>query len=182
MRLRPTRLGGVFVVELEPIEDERGFFARSYSTRAFEESGLVAVTAQTNVAFNHRAGTVRGLHFQRPPHAEAKLVRCTRGSVYDVAVDLREGSPTYLEHVGVELDAAGRRALYVPPGCAHGYLTLVDDTELTYQVSADYAPAAEGGVRWDDPRLAIAWPLPVTVCSAKDAAWPLIDEVGAPAL
>lgn len=182
MRLRRTSIAGVYVVELAPIEDERGFFARSYCTRTFEEAGLEAVTAQANIAFNRRAGTVRGLHYQVPPHGEAKLVRCTRGRVFDVAVDLRGGSPTYLQHVGLELDPEARRALYVPAGCAHGYVTMSDDSEVTYQVSAYYAPGAEGGLRWDDPRLAIPWPTPVAVSSDKDAAWPLIDEVGAPAL
>ena len=182
MILHPTALAGVTVVELQPFRDERGLFARTFCAREFQAAGLDAVVAQANVAFNHRRGTLRGMHYQRPPAAEAKLVRCTRGRVYDVAVDLRAGSPTYLDHVGVELEPDGRAALYVPAGCAHGYLTLEDDTEVMYQVSEFYAPGAEGGLRWDDPRLAIAWPTEVLVISDKDRSWPLIEREPAPEL
>jgi dTDP-4-dehydrorhamnose 3,5-epimerase len=132
--------------------------------------------AQANVSFNHRAGTVRGMHWQQPPHAEPKLVRCTRGAVLDVVVDMREHSPTRLQHVAVQLSEHNRRALYVPPYFAHGYQTLVDGSEVVYQVGGEYVPGAERGLRHDDPALGIDWPLPVSVISAKDRAWPLLDE------
>ena len=176
MKIIETGVVGVHVVDVQEHADERGSFARTFDARLFEQAGLRSVVVQANLSTNRHAGTLRGMHFQRPPHAEAKLVRCTRGAVYDVAVDLRPASPTFLAHVGVTLDAAGKRALYVPEGCAHGYLTLTDDAEVVYQVSAAYAPAHEGGVRWDDPVLAIAWPRPVVVVSPKDAAWPSIDR------
>lgn len=176
MNITETAVVGAYLVDVQEHADERGSFARTFDARLFELAGLRSVVVQANLSTNRRAGTLRGMHFQRPPHAEAKLVRCTRGAVYDVAVDLRPSSPTFLAHVGVTLDAAGKRALYVPEGCAHGYLTLTADAEVAYQVSAAYAPEAEGGVRWDDPALAIAWPRPVEVVSPKDAAWPTIDR------
>ena len=172
----PTAIDGVVIVELEPRGDDRGFFARSFCTRTFEDEGLTPVTAQTNVSFNRVAGTLRGFHYQHAPAAEAKLVRCTRGRVFDVALDVRTDSPTYLQHVATFLDAEERRALYLPEGFAHGFLTLEDDTELTYQVSAEYAPHAEDGVRWDDPAISIPWPIEVRVISDKDAAWPLLGH------
>ena len=172
-----TDIDGVVVVQPELHTDERGFFARTFCAREFEAAGLRPVVAQTNVSFNERAGTLRGLHFQRPPAAESKLVRCTRGRVYDVAVDLRPASPTYLRYVGVVLDADERNALYVPEGCAHGYLTLEDGCEVAYQVSEFYTPGVEGGLSWNDPALAIAWPAEVQVISSKDASWPPL-EVG----
>jgi dTDP-4-dehydrorhamnose 3,5-epimerase len=172
VRLTPTELPGVVLVDIEPRADERGFFARTFCAREFEEAGLDPVVAQANVARSHRAGTMRGLHYQRPPAAEAKLLRCTRGRIYDVAVDLRPSSASYLRHVGVVLDAAEHRAIYVPKGFAHGYLTLTDDAEVSYQVSAPYTPGAESGLRWNDPTLAIAWPHPIAVISEKDASWP----------
>lgn len=175
MILVPTTVEGVVVVEPQPHADERGLFARTFCAREFEEAGLSPVVAQANLSFNHRAGTLRGLHFQRPPAQEAKLVRCTRGRVFDVAVDLRPRSPTFLRHVGVELDAETRNALYVPEGCAHGYLTLEDACEIVYQVSEFYTPGVEGGLRWDDPALGIEWPAPIHVISEKDASWPLLD-------
>lgn len=176
-----TKLGGAFVIDPEFREDERGFFARTFCQHEFAAHGLKVDVAQANLSFNHRAGTLRGLHFQRPPAAETKLVRCTRGAIVDVIVDLRPGSPTYLQHVAVELSEDNRRALYVPELFAHGYQTLTDGAEVTYQVGEFYTPGAEGGLRYDDPRLGIAWPLPVTVISDKDAAWPLLttEEVGA---
>ena len=175
MIFRETALKGAFVIEVETHADERGFFARTFCQHEFEAHGLKPAVAQCNLSFNHHAGTVRGLHFQRPPAAESKLVRATRGAVLDVIVDLREDSPTYLHHVAVELSADNRRALYVPELFAHGYQTLTDDAEVCYQVSEFYTPGCEGGLRHDDPRLGITWPLPVTVISAKDAAWPLLD-------
>ena len=176
MKLHETTIAGVMLVELDRHGDERGFFARTFCAREFEAAGLRPTVAQANLAFNRQAGTLRGLHFQRPPAAEAKLIRCTRGRVFDVAVDIRPESPTYLAHVGVVLDPEERRALYVPEGCAHGYLTLADDCEVSYLVSEFYTPEAEGGLRWDDPRLAIDWPARVRVVSEKDAGWPLLRE------
>jgi dTDP-4-dehydrorhamnose 3,5-epimerase len=175
-----TAIEGVVVVRAEPLADDRGMFARTFCAREFSAAGLDPTVAQANVSFNRLAGTLRGLHYQRPPAAEVKLVRCTRGRVFDVAVDLRPGSPTYLRHVGIVLDAESHVALYVPEGCAHGYLTLADASEVAYMVSEFYAPGAEGGLRWDDPALGIAWPAPVRVISPKDAAWPYLGEGGGP--
>ena len=174
----PTDIEGVVVVGPELHADARGFFARTFCAREFEAAGLRPLVAQANVSFNHRIGTLRGLHFQRPPAAEAKLVRCTRGRVFDVAVDLRPGSSSYLRHVGVVLDAEERNALYVPEGCAHGYLTLEDACEVAYQVSEFYTPGVERGLHWDDPALGIAWPGEVRVISEKDAAWPYLEARG----
>jgi dTDP-4-dehydrorhamnose 3,5-epimerase len=171
-----TKLPGAFIVDLEPRGDDRGFFARAFCQREFEAHGLKPLIAQANISFNYRKGTVRGLHFQVPPYAETKFVRCSRGAILDVIVDLRPDSPTYLQHIGVELTAENRRGLYVPERFAHGYQVLDDNTETTYQVGEFYAPAAEGGLRYDDPRLAIAWPLPVTDISDKDRRWPLLSE------
>jgi dTDP-4-dehydrorhamnose 3,5-epimerase len=179
MIFRETRLKGAFVVELEPRGDERGFFARAFCRKEFEAHGLEPTIAQANISFNYRRGTVRGLHFQFPPAAETKFVRCSRGAIVDVIVDLRPESPTYLQHVAVELTAANRRGLYVPQRFAHGYQVLEDDTETTYQVGEFYTPAAEGGLRYSDPRLAIEWPLPVTDMSPKDREWRLLDDAEA---
>ena len=173
MIFTPTELEGAYVIDLDPREDERGFFARAWSRDLFAERGLSTEVVQCNVSFNHRAGTLRGMHFQAEPHAEVKLVRCTRGAIYDVIVDLRASSPTRTRWIGVELTAENRRMLYVPEGFAHGYQTLVDDTETFYQVSAYYAPQAEGGVRWDDPAFGIEWPDPdEPLMSDKDRSWP----------
>ena len=177
MRFTETRLQGAYVVDIEPRPDDRGFFSRTYCSREFLEHGLTAKVAQCNLSYNHSAGTLRGMHMQVPPASEAKLVRCTRGAIFDAIVDMREGSPTHLEHIGVELSADNRRALFVPEGFAHGYLTLTDDAEVEYQVSEFYTPNTEHGFRHDDPRLGIAWPRPVTLVSDKDRDWPLIDEL-----
>lgn len=171
-----TGLQGAFIVDLEPRGDDRGFFARSFCQREFEAHGLKTVIAQANISFNFRKGTVRGLHFQFPPAAETKFVRCSRGAIVDVIVDLRPESPTYLQHVAVELTAENRRGLFVPERFAHGYQVLEDGTETTYQVGEFYTPAAESGLRFSDPRLGIVWPLPVTDMSPKDQAWPLLEE------
>jgi dTDP-4-dehydrorhamnose 3,5-epimerase len=169
----PTKLPGATVVELEPRDDERGFFARFFCRREFAEQGLELEVAQANLAFNRRRGTLRGLHYQAPPHDEAKLVRCVRGALYDVVVDLRPGSLTYRQWLAVELTGENRRLLYVPPGLAHGYQTLTDETEAMYLHSAVHAPEAERGVRWDDPVFGIEWPeTDQRVLSAKDRAWP----------
>jgi dTDP-4-dehydrorhamnose 3,5-epimerase len=171
-----TRLKGAFVLDLERREDERGFFARAFCQHEFADHGLEPVIAQGNIAFNVKRGTLRGMHFQYPPAAETKLVRCTRGAIHDVIVDLRPESDTYLEHVAVELSEANQRSLYVPERFAHGYQVLEDETETSYQVGEFYAPEHEGGLMYDDPRLAIEWPLEVTEISPKDAAWPSFDE------
>jgi dTDP-4-dehydrorhamnose 3,5-epimerase len=177
MIFTPTSLAGAFIVDIEPRHDERGFFARAFCARDFERRGLNALAAQGNISFNYRKGTTRGLHFQSPPAAEAKLVRCTRGAVFDVIVDLRPESATYLQHIAVELTADNRRGVYVPERFAHGYQALEDDTETTYQMGAFYTPAAQGGLRFSDPRLAIRWPLAPTDVSDKDSSWPLLDDV-----
>lgn len=167
-----TRIRGAVVVDLERHGDERGFFARAWCAQEFGEHALSTRLAQSNIAFNERAGTLRGLHFQRAPHQEAKLVRCSRGVIYDVVVDLRRESPTHAQWVGVELTADNRCAMYVPEGCAHGYQTLTDATEVLYHVSEFYAPESEDGVRWDDPAFAIEWPAAERrILSAKDSSW-----------
>ena len=168
MRFTETTLPGAFVVDVERHEDERGFFARSWCTQEFRDRGLNPCVVQCNVSWNRIKATLRGMHYQATPHAEVKLVRCTRGSVYDVIVDLRERSPTYLGHVGVELSADSHRALYIPDGFAHGFMTLEDDTEVFYQMSALYEPSAAKGVRWNDPAFGIDWPLPVSMISSRD--------------
>ena len=170
-----TKLPGAVLVELEPARDERGFFARSYCEREFGDRGLSTHYPQCNVSFNRVRGTLRGMHYQVGPHAEVKLVRCTSGSVFDVIVDLRAGSPTRLKWVGLELSARTRSALYIPEGFAHGFMTLEDDTEVFYQMGASYAPAATRGLRWNDPALGIDWPSDPVVISERDAAYPDLD-------
>jgi dTDP-4-dehydrorhamnose 3,5-epimerase len=172
-----TKLAGAYVIDLERREDNRGFFARAFCQNEFAEHGLNPVIAQANVAFNAKRGTLRGMHFQFPPAAETKLVRCTRGAIVDIIVDLRPESPTYLEHVGVELSADNGRALYVPERFAHGYQALEDSTETSYQVGEFYTPGVEGGLLYDDPRLGLEWPLPVTEMSEKDRGWAPLAEI-----
>ncbi len=164
------------VVEIEAIEDERGFFARAWCRREFEEQGLRTSFVQENIGFNTRRGTLRGLHFQAPPHVEVKLVRCVRGAVWDVALDLRSDSPTFGRWFGTDLGADDRKMLHVPEGCAHGYLTLTDDAEIRYLTSQFYAPDAAGGVRYDDPAFAIEWPGEVRLVSGQDRGWPLWSD------
>jgi len=176
MKFVATPLAGAFVVELEELADERGFFARSFCREEFERHGLVAAVAQCNVSYNARRGTLRGLHYQGEPHPEAKLVRCTRGAVWDVAVDLRPGSPTRYRWFALELTADNRRALYVPAGFAHGFQSLTDASELLYQMSECYRADLARGVRWDDPRLAIAWPVAPAIVSERDRALPLVGD------
>jgi dTDP-4-dehydrorhamnose 3,5-epimerase len=172
MRFTETALAGAFVIEFECHRDERGYFARSWCQREFAQHGLDTALVQCNVSHNTRAGTLRGMHFQVAPHAEVKLVRCTRGALFDVIVDLRPASPTFKQHVGYELTEANGTALYVPKGFAHGYLTLHDETDVLYQVTEFFAPDAAGGVRWNDPAFGIAWPAEVRVISARDATYP----------
>jgi dTDP-4-dehydrorhamnose 3,5-epimerase len=172
MIFHATPLAGAYWIEAERIEDERGFFARTWDFAQFAGLGLDTDLAQTNLSFNRRAGTLRGMHFQLPPHSESKLVRCVQGRLYDVIVDLRPQSPTFLRWFGVELSADNLVSLFVPKGFAHGFQTLADDTMVYYQMSDAYAPAAAGGLRWDDPALAIDWPLPVSVIAARDAGYP----------
>lgn len=172
-----TALPGAYVLDLERREDSRGYFARSFCRHELEEHGLQPVIAQGNVAYNRIAGTLRGMHFQYPPKAETKIVRCTRGAIVDIIVDLRPESATYLQSVAVELNEENGRALYVPERFAHGYQTLVDGTETSYQVGEFYAPEQEGGLAYDDPRLGLVWPLPVAAISEKDAQWQLLDTV-----
>jgi dTDP-4-dehydrorhamnose 3,5-epimerase len=172
-----TNLSGAFILELERRGDSRGFFARTFCAEEFAEHGLKPTIAQANLAYNDKRGTLRGMHFQYPPAAETKLVRCTRGAILDIIVDLRPESDTYLQHVSVELSADNHRALYVPERFAHGYQVLEDATETSYQVGEFYTPSVEGGLRHDDPRLDLTWPLPVEEMSEKDAAWPMLDDV-----
>ena len=176
MLFTETKLAGAYVIDLERREDERGFFARAFCQREFADRSLNTRISQSNVAFNRDAGTLRGMHFQFPPAAETKLVRCTRGAIVDMIVDVRPESPTYLQHVAVELTAENGRALYVPERFAHGYQVLADETETSYQVGEFYAPELEGGLRYDDPRLGLEWPLPVVEMSEKDGGWLLLDE------
>ena len=177
MIFRETRLRGAFVLELERREDERGFFARAFCQNEFRAHGLKPVVAQGNIASNIRKGTLRGMHFQYPPAAESKLVRCTRGAIYDIIVDLRPESPTYLQHFGVELNEDNQLALYVPERFAHGYQTLCDKTDTSYLVGEFYAPDTEGGLLHDDPDLGLRWPLPVSVISEKDRTFPLYRDI-----
>ena len=158
MNFTETKIAGVFIVEPEGFKDHRGFFAPAFSSREFEEHGMAAQFVETNISYSLRRGTIRGMHYQAAPHGQAKLVRCTRGSVYDVAVDIRPDSPTYGQWVGVELTAENRRMIYIPGDCAHGFQTLEDDSEVFYMVSSPYAPGAARGFRWDDPAFRIEWP------------------------
>lgn len=170
-----TELAGAFTIDLEEKPDERGFFARAFCRHEFEAHGLDPDVAQCNLSYNERAGTLRGMHYQVAPATETKLVRCTSGAILDVIIDMRPGSPTYLDHVAVELTAANRRALYVPDLFAHGYQALTDGAEVVYQVGEFYTPGSERGLRHDDPAFAIDWPLPVSVISDKDASWPRFE-------
>lgn len=171
-----TKLKGAFIIDIERREDSRGFFARAFCQHEFEDHGLKPLIAQSNLAFNHKKGTLRGMHFQFPPSAETKLVRATRGAILDIIVDLRPESPTYLQHIAVELNEDNSRALYVPERFAHGYQVLRDKTETSYQVGEFYTPGCEGGLMYNDPRLGLQWPLPVAVISEKDQAWKLLDQ------
>ena len=172
MKFTETKLRGAFIITPDLIKDERGFFARTFCRREFEEHGLNSNLVQCNISFNAAMGTLRGMHYQAAPHEEAKLVRCTRGAIYDVIIDLREGSPTVREWFGIELTPDSGLMLYAPEGFAHGYQSLQDDTEMYYMTSAPYAPAAARGVLYDDPAFGVRWPLPVSVISEADRDWP----------
>jgi dTDP-4-dehydrorhamnose 3,5-epimerase len=167
-----TVLAGAYLIELSKLQDERGFFARAWCAREFEQRQLRTSMVQANIGFSSRRGTLRGLHYQIAPHAEAKLVRCPRGAVYDVVVDLRPESPTHRQWLGMELSETNHRMLYVPEGFAHGYQTLIDDAELFYQTSQFFAAESARGVRYDDPSFKIQWPLEVQMISEKDRNWP----------
>jgi dTDP-4-dehydrorhamnose 3,5-epimerase len=172
-----TQLQGAFIIDVNRLGDSRGFFARTFCRRQFEEHGLQPVIAQTNVAFSRTRGILRGLHFQYPPAAEAKLVRCTRGAILDVVVDLRPESSTYLRHIAVELSVDNHRALYAPERFAHGYQVLEDATEIVYQTSEFYAPESAAGLRYNDPLLDLTWPLPPSQISDQDSVWKLLQEI-----
>jgi dTDP-4-dehydrorhamnose 3,5-epimerase len=171
MEFIATRLSGVFEIRIEPHCDERGFFARTWCEQEFAAHRLNPKLVQCNISFNARKGTLRGMHFQASPHAEAKLVRCTRGSIYDVVLDLRPESPTRKQWVGITLTAQNRNMAYIPEGCAHGFITLEDETEVFYQMSEFHYPESARGVRWDDPAFGIAWPTQVEVISQRDASY-----------
>jgi dTDP-4-dehydrorhamnose 3,5-epimerase len=171
-----TELKGAFLIDLEAKEDDRGFFARCFCAKEFAAHGLKSTVVQCNISFNFKQGTLRGMHYQTLPAAEVKLVRCTQGMLLDVIIDLRPGSPTYLSHLSVELNAQKRRALYVPEFFAHGFQTLTDNTEVFYQMREFYSPGCARGLRHDDPALGIKWILPVSVISEQDATWPLIEH------
>jgi dTDP-4-dehydrorhamnose 3,5-epimerase len=170
--LEETEVAGVFVIAPEPIIDERGMFARVFCRDELRARKLCSEYAQCSVSYNHRTGTLRGLHFQEAPHAEVKIVRCTRGAILDVVLDLRRGSPTYLRSIARELTAANHLMLYIPEGCAHGFQTLVDESEVFYQISTPYVPESARGVRWDDPAFGIAWPAANRTISKRDASYP----------
>jgi dTDP-4-dehydrorhamnose 3,5-epimerase len=169
-------LPGVYLVDIAPIPDERGFFARSFSAEEFAAKGMHAEFGQSSISFNARAGTLRGMHYQVSPHEEHKLVRCTSGTIFDVVVDIRRQSADYCRWFGTELSAENRRALFVPPGFAHGFITLSDQTEVLYMIGGDYSPAHGRGVRWNDPALGIDWPLMPSVIAARDDAYPLLGS------
>jgi dTDP-4-dehydrorhamnose 3,5-epimerase len=180
MKFRPLGIGGAFEIELSPHVDERGYFARTYDRTAFAEHGLATEWVQDNESSSLVRGTVRGLHFQRPPHAESKFVRVVSGAILDVFVDLRRASPTYGRHEMLEVSYAKHNAVHLPRGCAHGFCTLADDTIVLYKVDAPYAPEAEGGLLWNDPDLGIAWPAFANVLSGRDAAFPRWREFVSP--
>lgn len=175
MTFTETKLKGAYIIELKKLEDDRGFFSRSFDKGLWEQHGLKADILQSNISRNKYKGTLRGLHMQLAPHAETKLVRCTRGSIFDVIVDVRPGSETFKQWIGVELTGDNYRMLYVPEGFAHSYITLEDDSEVLYNVTEVYTPGAEKGYRWNDPAFGIEWPIEPLIISPKDQAYPLFD-------
>jgi dTDP-4-dehydrorhamnose 3,5-epimerase len=180
MQFTETRVRGAFAIDLDPRTDERGFFARAWCRNEFQKQGLTAQIAQVNVSSNPEKGTLRGLHFQLPPFQEAKTVSCTQGALYDVVVDLRPDSPSFLRWAAVELTAGNRRMFYIPEGCAHGFQTLAAETEVLYFISEFYSPAHARGVRYNDPAFGIDWPLPAAALSEADRNWPDYEPTGLP--
>ena len=176
MVFRETRIDGLYLIELTPFEDQRGFFSRIFCKREFESAGLVTEYVQTNHSITHKSGSIRGLHYQRSPYMEVKLITCIKGEVWDVVVDLRENSPTYLQHFGVQLSETNRQMIYIPQGFAHGFQTLKDHSSLIYQHSEYYHPESEDGLKYDDPALGIQWPQEVTNISIKDENYSWIDD------
>lgn len=172
MILTPAPLPGAWLVDLERREDSRGFFARTWCRSEFEAKGLDARLVQCSMSRNPRRGTLRGMHWQAAPHEETRLVRCSRGAIWDVIIDLRPGSPTYTRHFAVELTTEDNRALYIPAGFAHGFVTLVDDSDVVYQMSEFYQPGSSRGVRWNDPAFGIAWPVAEPILHPRDASYP----------
>ena len=175
MKFAPTELRDAVLIEMEKHRDDRGFFARTMCVEEFAQAGLETAYPQSSQSYNARAGTLRGMHFQKAPHAETKLVRCVRGAVHDVIIDLRPDSPTHMRWQGFDLSAENGLSLYIPKGFAHGFQTLVDETDVLYQISYAYVPGVGCGVRYDDPAFGIAWPLPVSVISERDRTWPLVS-------
>lgn len=175
MIFKETNLKGAYILEIQKIEDDRGFFGRSWCAKEMESHGLNINIRQTNVSYNKLRGTLRGMHYQKPPFKECKVVRCTKGAIFDVIIDLRPDSPTYREWFGVELTSENHKMIYIPEDFAHGYITLEDHTEITYMVSEFYAPGYEGAIRWDDPKFNIQWPILPQVISAKDKGIPNFD-------
>jgi len=171
MIFNETKLKNAFIIEIEQLDDERGFFARAWDNKKFEEHGLNSKLVQSNISFTKKKGTIRGMHYQVPPYAEAKLIRCTRGKIYDAIIDLRTKSETFTKWMSVELSGINHRMIYVPEGFAHGFQTLEDNTEVFYQVTKEYNPNYEGGLRWDDPVFGIKWPLGKEIISKKDRSW-----------
>ena len=172
MQFHPTNVAGAMVVTVDVHTDDRGLFARTFEEEAFAAAGLPTTWPQCSTSWNRKKGTLRGMHYQASPNPDPKLVRCTRGRIFDVALDIRRDSPTFLQWHGVELSQPERNALYIPPGCAHGFVTLEDDCEIFYMIGAVYAPELARGVRWDDPAFGIAWPIPPTLMSERDADYP----------
>lgn len=172
MKFQPTSLPGVFVIDTEPISDDRGFFARTWCQDEFKRLGLAADFVQCSISYNRRRGTLRGMHYQKSPHEEVRLVRCTKGGIFDVALDLRPDSQTFKQWFGTELSDQNRKQMYIPKGCAHGFLTLSDDAEVFYQISEFHHPESAAGVRWDDPAFGIQWPAEVAVLHQRDATYP----------
>lgn len=178
MKFNATSIAGVWVVDLDSHTDSRGFFARTWCADEFGRQGLSTLVAQCSISYNRQRGTLRGMHWQVPPHEEAKLIRCTAGAIFDVCVDLRPHSRTFRQWFGIELSSSNRTALYVPEGCAHGFLTLCDDAEVVYQISTAHQPGAARGFRWDDATIGIAWPAPVMVVSDRDRSYPALGVDG----
>lgn len=178
MKFTETELAGAFIIDPDPIEDERGYFVRTWSPDEFVRHGLDPALGQCNLAWNKSRGTLRGMHFQREPHAEVKIVSCLRGALLDVIIDLRRSSPSFCRWTAIELSDATPRMLYVPKGFAHGYLTLTDDVQAYYHVSTPYSAGHATGVAWNDPAFSIRWPFPPTVMSPKDKSWPFLDRLG----